>query len=241
VFGNAISVNPGLQFTLRRDASAPIFMNQNLFRQYLYVYTSSFGNWVAVNGSLIREAGPFTEQNLHSRDAAGTIEFQVGRPWGRTSFLTGYEGRDILFRPLIREYFTTDAYAGIQHKFGSAWNAAVLAEYLRSWRVQDADYAIAQALRPGYRLEYRPLASHWQVHAQGTWSQGKAFHAYDNVSNEIDISYVKALQRTLDDGAGEVPVNYPLRISLGLQQQSFYDFTGRNRNTFLPVIRVNLF
>jgi hypothetical protein len=216
-------------------------MNQDLFRQFLYLYTSPFANWVSVSGSLIREAGPYTEQNLHSRDAAGTIEFQVGRPWGRTALLTGYEGRDVLFRPLIREYYTTDSYIGIQRKFGSAWKAAVLAEYLRAWRVQDANFATAQALRPGFRLDYRPLASHWAVQAAGTWSQGKAFHAYDNVSNEVVVSYTKGLQRPLDDGLGEVSVNYPMRISFGIQQQTFYDFNGRNRNTILPVIRFSLF
>jgi hypothetical protein len=36
-------------------------------------------------------------------------------------------------------------------------------------------------------------------------------------------------------------VNYPLRISFGIQQQTFYDFNGRNRNTILPVIRFSLF
>lgn len=241
VWGNSISLNPGVQFTIRRDASAPVDMNQDLFRQYLYLYTSPFGNWVSVTGSAIREAGPFTEQHLHSRDAAGTIEFQVGRPWGRTSLLTGYEVRDLLIRPLIREYFTTDSYIGIQHKFGSAWRVAGLAEYLRSWRVQDANFAIAQALRPGFRLDYQPLASHWAVHANGTWSQGKGFHAYDNVSNEVLVSYTKGLQRVLNDGVGEVPVTYPMRISFGIQQQSFYDFSGRNRNTILPVIQFSLF
>jgi hypothetical protein len=240
-FGSTISLNPGVQFTLRRDATAPAVMNQNLFRQYLYLYTGSFGNWVSVSGSLIREAGPFTEITLHSRDFSGNIEFQVGRPWARTSLLTGYEGRDELTRPLVREYFTTDAYIGLQRKFGSAWRAAVLAEYLRSWRVQDASYAIAQAIRPGFRLDYEPLASRWAVHANGTWSQGKGFHAYDNVTSEVMVDYVKGLRRVMSDGMGDVPVNYPLRISFGIQQQNFYDFTGRNRNTILPVIRLNLF
>jgi len=241
LFGNTIGLNPGLQFTIRRDSAAPVEMNQNLFRQYLYLYTSSFGNWVSVNASAIREAGPFTEQNLHSRDAAATVEFQVGRPWGRTALLTGYEVRDLLFRPLIREYYTTDAYLGVQHKFGTAWRAGLVAEFLRSWRVQDAGFAIAQALRPGFRLDYQPLASHWAVHGEGTWSQGKGFHAYDNITNQIMVTYTKGFERVVDDGMGEVPVTYPMRISLGMQQQSFYDFSGRNRNTFLPVIQFSLF
>jgi hypothetical protein len=239
--GSTVSLNPGVQFTIRRDSASPLEMNQNLFRQYLYLYTSPFGNWVSVNGSLIREAGPFTEMDLHSRDAAASIEFQVGRPWAKTALLTGYQVRDILFRPLIREYYATDSYVGVQRKFGSSWTAAVLAEYLRAWRVQDTDYAIAEALRPGFRLQYKPLVSHWSVQAEGTWSKGEGFSAYNNISNLVMVTYTKGLQRPMQDGIGEVPVTYPLRISFGIQQQSFYDFNGRNRNTFLPIIHFNVF
>ena len=241
LFGTPVTLNPGVQFTIRRDARAPVELNQNLFRQFVYLYTGYFGNWVSVSGSMMREAGPFTERTLHSRDAAGRIEFTIGRPWGKTSLLTGYEGRDVLFRPLIREYYTTDSYLGLQRKFGSSWTAAVLAEYLRSWRVQDASFAIAQAIRPGFRLDYRPLASHWAVHAAGTWSRGQGFHAYDNVSNEVMVSYTRGVQRALYDGTGEVPVTYPMRFSFGIQQQTFYDFAGNNRTTILPVIRFNVF
>jgi hypothetical protein len=113
--------------------------------------------------------------------------------------------------------------------------------YLRSWRVQNASWAVAQAILPGFHLDYEPLASHWAVHATGTWSQGKGFHTYDNVANAVTVEYTKGLRRVLSDDLGDVPVNYPLRISLGVQQQTFYDFTGKNRNTFLPVILVNLF
>ncbi len=39
---NSITFNGGLQFTVRRDTLSPVYMSQNLFRQFLYVYTSSF-------------------------------------------------------------------------------------------------------------------------------------------------------------------------------------------------------
>src|SRR5207247_10953909 len=42
---NSISFEPGLQFTIRRDTISPVDMNQNLFRQFLYVYSSPFFNW----------------------------------------------------------------------------------------------------------------------------------------------------------------------------------------------------
>ena len=48
---------------------------------------------------------------------------------------------------------------------------------------------------------------------------------------------------SFDDGTGGVLVDYPLRISAGLQQQSFFSFTGQqvNTSTFRPVIRISLF
>ena len=96
---NTIAFNGGLQFTIRRDTISPVYMSQNLFRQFLYLSTSSFFNWVSFNGSAIREAGPFTDQNLNSRDASASLEFTVGRPWGHTSLLTGYSVRDLALSP----------------------------------------------------------------------------------------------------------------------------------------------
>jgi tetratricopeptide (TPR) repeat protein len=237
---NTITFNPGLQFTVRRDTAAPRAMNQNLFRQFLYLYTSSFMNWFSISGSAMREAGPFIERDLHSRDAAARLEFAVGRPWGKTSFITGYAVRDVLFRPLVREYYTTSTYVGLQRKFGDNIRAGVFAEYLRSWRVQDTDFALAQSMRPAFNLDIA-ATPHWNVHAAGSWSRGEGFHAYDNFQNQILLSYVRSVQHPLHDGIGEVPVTYPFRISFGLQQQTFYNFAGSKTNTVLPVIQLNLF
>jgi len=138
----------------------------------------------------MREAGPFTERDLHSRDLAAKLEFIVGRPWAKTQLLTGYESRDVLFRPLIREYFTTSTYVGVQHKFGEKIKTAFIGEYLRSWRVQDGQYALAQAIRPGVNFQY--LANmHWTIEASGDYSRGEGFHAYDNVHNQFLVSYVR--------------------------------------------------
>ena len=188
----------------------------------------------------MREAGPFTERNLHSRDAAAKIEFTVGRPWGRTALITGYEVRDVLFRPLIREYYTTSAYVGLQHKFGDNLRVAVFGEYLRSWRVQDSDFAIGQAMRPAFRLEYT-RGRHWSFQASGAWSRGEGFHDYDNIQNQFLISYLRSVQQPIHDGLEDVPVSYPIRFSFGLQQQTFYNFGGSNRTTVRPVIQLNLF
>jgi 1-acyl-sn-glycerol-3-phosphate acyltransferase len=90
---NAITFTPGLQYTLRRDRRSPIDMDQNLFRQFVYMSTSAFGNWLTVHGAAMHEAGPFTLQNLHSRDYLARL--RAGRsvavfPEGRTG-----DGREI--------------------------------------------------------------------------------------------------------------------------------------------------
>jgi len=237
---NSITFNGGLQFTVRRDTISPTFMSQNLFRQFLYVSTNSFFNWVSVTGSAVREAGPFTDQSLRSRDLSANVEFTVGRPWGNTALITGYSARDLLFRPLVEEYFNTSVYAGLQRKFGSRITAAILAEDLRSWQVQDTHYAIAQALLPGARFEIR-ATPRWSVQGSFLLSRGAGYHAYDNAQSELLVSYTRPLHGSLREGGGEVPVAYPMRFSFGVQQQTFYNFPGTSRTTVLPVVHFTLF
>ncbi len=239
--GNAsLLFNTGVQFTIRRDSLSPFAMNQNLFRQFLYLSTSPVMNWLTVSGSAIREAGPFTEQNLHSRDAAASLSFKVGRPWGKTALITGYGVRDVLFRPLIREYYTTDAYIGIQRRIGTRFQFSVLADYDRAWKVQDNNFAIAQALRPAARFEYHKSLQ-WSFEGSFALSRGEGFHTYDNTQTGFLVSYVKSLRGTLREGGQEVPVAHPLRFSFGVQQQTFYNFSGHASSTFLPVVRLGFF
>ena len=237
---NQITFNGGLQFTVRRDTISPTSMSQNLFKQFLYVYTSSFFNWVSFTGSAEREAGPFVDQNLHSRDLFANVEFTVGRPWGKTSLITGYSVRDLLFRPMVQEYFNTSTYAGLQHKFGSRLTAAVLAEDLRSWRVQATRYALAQALLPGARFDFK-ATPRWSVQGSVVISRGSGFHAYDNVQSQFLVSYVRPLHGSVRDGEDETRVAFPLRFSVGVQQQTFYDFPGSSRSIVLPVVHLTLF
>jgi hypothetical protein len=237
---NSITFNGGLQFTIRRDTVSPVFMSQNLFRQFLYLYTNSFFNWVSVTGSAQHETGPFIDRNLHSRDVFANIELTVGRPWGSTSLITGYSARDLLFRPFVAEYFNTTSYVGLQRKFGDRLTVAVLAEDLRSWRVQNTQYAIAQALLPGGRFDFR-ATRHWDVQGSFVLSRGMGFHAYDNAQSQFLVSYVRAVRGSVKDGGGEVPVAFPMRFSVGIQQQTFYDFPGSTRTTVLPIVHFSLF
>jgi tetratricopeptide (TPR) repeat protein len=226
-------VMPGLQYTVRRDTLAPEFMSQNLFRQFLYVASSPIGDWLSFSGNLIREAGPFTDQNLHSRDFSGAIDFRVGRPWSKTALLTGYNGRDLLFGPAVYEYYQTISYAGLQRAFGSHILASAVGEFLRSWRVEGNQYAIAQTLRPRFGVDAK-LKEHWALSASSAWSSGRSFHAYDNVTSSVMLTYTRerSLNRSL--GSETASIAYPMRFSLGLAQQTFYDFPGQGRTQIVP-------
>jgi len=72
-------------------------------------------------------------------------------------------------------------------------------------------------------------------------SRGLGYHEYDNAQSEFLVSYVRPVQGSLNDGSADVPVSYPIRLSFGVQQQTFYDFAGSSRTTLLPVVRFSLF
>jgi hypothetical protein len=235
--GVRLSIMPGLQYTIRRDAEAPGPMNQNLFRQYLYVSTSSIANWLAASGSLIREAGPFSEMKLHSRDTAATIDFRVGRPWGKTALLTGYSARDLLFGPIDREYYQTVTYGGVERAFGPHFHASAVAEFLRAWRVEGTRFVIAQTLRPRFALDAE-INPHWKVSASGYWSSGRSFHAYDSVSTNFVATYTRDRSWGRSMAAETASTTYPMRISFGLGQQTFYDFPGQQHTQIVPVAQI---
>ena len=114
---NVLTFNSGVQGTIRRDSESPVQMNQNLFRVFTYVSTSSFFNLLAASGYVIRESGPFTESNLSSRSLTGAVDFRVGEPWGKTALVTGWGASepDVLARLVIRTttpLLTSDSNAG---------------------------------------------------------------------------------------------------------------------------------
>lgn len=116
-----------------------------------------------------------------------------------------------------------------------------LGEYVRAWRVQSPFFVTAQAMRPAMRLEY-DINKRWSITANGALSRGQGFHAYDNVQSGVFISYMKPIRRHLNDGTGDLSVEYPLQLSFGFQQDDFYNFTGSGRAMmFRPVVRLSLF
>jgi len=244
--GNAwIALNTGLQFTLRRDTSAPQYEDQNLFRQFVYANSSSFGNWLSFNASLYHEAGPFTATGykLDSSDVGTTLQFTVGRPWGKTALITGYTRRDLTFSPLVRQFFTTSTYGGIQRKFlDQELTASVLAEYIRAFRVQDTFWATAHILRPVGTIQYN-LNPSWSVNGQFAYEGSRSFQDYDNMYTSFFITYVRPFHRSFTDDTGEFKLVYPLRFSVGVEAEQFPSFTGTAQSGTLirPVFRLSIF
>jgi hypothetical protein len=73
-------------------------------------------------------------------------------------------------------------------------------------------------------------------------SRGMGMHDYDNMNSGLMVSYTHRWRRNVDDGFGRVPVDFPIRISAGFEQDNFYNFTGSgNTNMIRPVIQINIF
>jgi len=237
---NVLTFNVGIQETIRRDSLSPVAMNQNLFRQFVYMSTSSFFNLVSVNGYAIREAGPFTESTQRSRDLAGALNFRVGRPWGKTALVTGWGGRDDKFSPVISEDYYTSAYLGIEHRFSQRLQFRVIAEDLRAWRIFGGKSAIAQALRPAGSVEFSPTRN-WSVQASAAYSRNMGAHVYDAVQGGFAVSYQMPVHRTFKEEGKEVELQYPIRFSAGMQQETFFNFTGGQNHQFRPYLSITLF
>jgi hypothetical protein len=234
------SLSAGIQKTFRRDSEDPLHMNQNLFRQFVYLSTSSFYNWLSLKGYALHEAGPFTKSNLRSRDFAGALEFRVGRPWGKTALITGWGARDEQFSPVVREFYYTSTYAGIERQFYQNFHLRAVGEYLRSWRVEEQNFAIAQAFRPAANIDYR-IGQNWSVEASVAYSRNMGFHLYDAVESGFSVSYAMPIGRTFEENGQKLPLHYPIRFSAGFQQESFFNFNGGNNQQFRPFIRISLF
>jgi hypothetical protein len=146
----------------------------------------------------------------------------------------------VLYRPQVSEFYSTTTGAGIQHQFGDKLRIAVLGEYIRSWRVQDLQYWIAQSMRPSTQVSWQ-INRRWDVNGQFSFSRGEGFHEYDNTLSSLLISYVVPIRRTIADGSGELPVEYPLRISFGVQSQNFFNFAGQSQAILRPFVRLTLF
>lgn len=237
---NVFTFNGGVQTTIRRDSESPVQMNQNLFRWFVYMNTSSIFNAFSARGYIIRESGPFTESNLHSRTWTAALDFRVGAPWSKTALVTGWGATDQFYTPTQFENYYTSAYVGLEHRFSDRFNARAILEDLRSWRVVTAAEAIAQDLRPAGMVEYRPNHN-WDIQANTSFSSTRSFHVYDAIQNGFSVTYARPMRRRFHDDSGAMVLEYPIRFSAGLQEETFFNFTGGHNLQLRPYVRISLF
>jgi tetratricopeptide (TPR) repeat protein len=240
IANNVLTFNSGIQATVRRDSESPVAMNQNLFRVFTYLSTSSFFNAVSLNGYAIRESGPFTESNLHSLATTAAINFRVGAPWGKTALLTGWGANDQQFSPLNYEAYYTSSYIGIERKFGERLNLNAIAEDVRAWRIVGSNWGNAQNLRPAGTVNFMPNHK-WDFQVSTAYSNTRSFHVYDATQNGFSVSYARPFRRKFNDDSGAFVLEYPIRFSAGLQQESFFNFTAGHNQQFTPYVRISLF
>jgi Flp pilus assembly protein TadD len=237
---NALTFDGGFQETIRRDSVSPVAMNQNLLRVFAYMSTSSFFNTVSVKGYVIREAGPFAESNLHSQSLTGAIEFRVGRPWGKTALVTGWGANDQKFSPVNFEDYYTSSYFGVAHKFGERLKLRAVVEDVRAWRVVGANSGIAQNLRPAGAIDFAPNRK-WDMQFSTAYSSTRSFHVYDAIQNGFSVSYARPFRRKFNDDSGAVVLQYPIRFSAGIQDETFFNFKGGQSQQLRPYVRISLF
>lgn len=240
VGSNVLVFNAGVQGTARRDTLSPAQMNQNLFRTFAYVSSSSFFNAISFSGYFIHEAGPFTQSNLNSRAITGALDFRVGSPWGKTALITGWGMNDQLISPVHYEDYSTSAYVGIERKFTERLNVRAIAEDVRAWRTVGTQSGIAQNLRPAGSIDFSPKRN-WEIQAASAYSSNRGFHVYDAIQNGISVSYARPFHRKFNGELGPVTLEYPIRFSVGIQQETFMNFNGGHSQQFRPYVQVSIF
>ncbi|HEY1647014.1 MAG TPA: tetratricopeptide repeat protein [Terracidiphilus sp.] len=237
---NSLTFDAGVQETFRRDSQTPVQLNQNLFRAFAYVASSSFFDAISFSGYVIHESGPFTESNLHSSALTGALDFRVGSPWGKTALVTGWGMNDQTFSPVSYEDYYTSTYIGIDRRFSPRLDVKAILEDLRAWRVVGPSSGIAQDLRPSGTVDFMPKRN-WDLQVSSAYSSTRGFHVYDAIQNGFSISYAKPLHRTFNDASGPVDLAYPIRFSAGMQEETFFNFTGAQNQQFRPYIEISIF
>ena len=237
---NVLTFNSGVQATIRRDSESPVAMNQNLFRMFAYISSSAFFNAVSFSGYVIREAGPFTESNLHSRALSGALDFRVGAPWGKTALVTGWGTNDQKFSPVNYEDYYTSSYLGVDHRFSERLDVRAVIEDLRAWRVVGTASGNAQNVRPAGTIDFNP-GPNWGLHLATAYSSTRSFHVYDATQNSFSISYAHPFHHKFNDDSNEVVLQYPIRISAGAQEEDFFNFKGGHTHQLRPYVQITLF
>jgi hypothetical protein len=131
-------------------------MNQNLFRVFTYMSTSSFFNAVSSAGMSSGKRVPLRKAICIRRPLTGAIDFRVGAPWGKDcpGDRMGSQRSAVLAGALrgLPDIFLSSA---LSAEFGERLNVRAVAEDLRAWRVVGTNSGIAQNLRPAGTVRFQ--------------------------------------------------------------------------------------
>jgi hypothetical protein len=154
--------------------------------------------------------------------------------------VVGWGSNDQQFTPVHFEDYLTSSYLGFERRFGERLTVKAVAEDLRSWRVVATNSGIAQNLRPAGTVDFTPKRN-WDMQVSTAYSSTRSFHAYDAVQNAFSLSYARPFHRKFNDDSGTVVLQYPIRFSAGIQEETFFNFTGGQDQQFRPYVRISLF
>lgn len=243
---NIVTFDSGVQGTIRTDSLSPVQMDQNIFRVFTYLSTSSFFNAVSMDGYFIRDTGPFTRTPIYERSLAAALNFRVGAPWSNTHLVTGWGVNDQNFDSSqlgnVENYFTS-SYIGLSHRTGTHLNVQAIVEDVRSWRVvpySPLHSSIAQGLRPAGTVDISP-SRRWHIHLSTAFESTRGFHVYDVTQNSFALSYTRPAHQIFTGRKGKLQLVLPIRLSAGVQEQTFINFTQGTNTQFVPYISIKLF
>ena len=236
-----LNIMPGLQYTIRRDTLSPQFMNQNLFRQFVYVASSPIGDWLTFSGNLIREAGPFTDQALHSRDFSGSPRFSCGPPLGKNRVADRLQRTQSAVLAIGKHFLSGD-YRVLSDDF--LCGAGTSVRYPHSRVGSGGVSACVAGRKPGVRDGANSSPT---VRCRCSFPRAlgalcfrgmvfrRSFHAYDSVTSNFVLNYTRERGFGRSTGSDADAAEYPLTFSFGFGQQSFYNFSGHARTQIIPV------
>lgn len=147
---------------------------------------------------------------------------------------------DEVFSPVHYEDYYSSAYIGVERRFSTRLNVRAILEDLRAWRVVGTNSGIAQDLRPAGTVDFKPRRN-WDVQFSTAYSNTRGFHVYDAVQNGFSVSYAKPLHRRFNDSSGSLNLEYPIRFSAGVQEETFFNFSGAQNQQFRPYVEVSIF
>ena len=99
---------------------------------------------------------------------------------------------------------------------------------------------LAQAIRPAGSVQFSPTRN-WSVQASAAYSRNMGAHVYDAIQSGFAVSYAMPVHRGFKDESGQVELQYPIRFSAGIQQETFFNFTGGQNRQFRPYLSISLF